>query len=138
MVETSIASIILPQILSFLANPSDVEGLEESRTLLAQTLVSFIASLKTPEQRQLAAKIVIPALLARVQNDAATSQEIAGRLLEIASADQDAFRGVVAGLRAEQRDFLQDVLKSGQGPKKVERREDEGEPTIALKMNFGS
>ncbi|KAF1926809.1 ARM repeat-containing protein [Didymella exigua CBS 183.55] len=137
-VEMSIASLILPQILSFLANPSDVEGLEESRALLAQTLVTFIASLKTSEQRQLAAKIIIPALLARVQNDAATSQESAGRLLEIAQADQEAFRGVVTGLSAEQRDFLQGVLKSGQGPKKVERRDDEGEPTIALKMNFGS
>ncbi|KAF3041566.1 hypothetical protein E8E12_007909 [Didymella heteroderae] len=137
-VENSIASLILPQILSFLANPSDVEGLDESRALLAQTLVTFIASLKTPEQRQIAAKIVIPALLARVQNDGNTSQETAGRLLEIAQADQEAFRGVVAGMDAEKRDFLQGVLKSGQGPKKVERRDEEGEPTIALKMNFGS
>ena len=137
-VENGIAALILPQILSFLANPSDVEGLEESRALLAQTLVTFVASVKTPEQRQLAANIVIPALLARVRNDGSTSQETAGRLLEIAQTDQEAFRGVVGGLDAEKRDFLQAVLKSGQGPKKVERRDDEGEPTIALKMNFGS
>ena len=137
-VETSIASLILPQILSFIANPSDVQGLEDSRTLLVQTLVTFISTLPKPEQRQLATKIVIPALLARVQNDDSTSQETAVKLLELAQADQEAFRGVVAGLNPEQRDFLQGVLKSGQGPKKEVRREEEGEPTIALKMNFGS
>ncbi|KAF1364018.1 ARM repeat-containing protein [Lizonia empirigonia] len=137
-VETSIAALILPQILSFLANPSDVEGLEESHSLLAQTLATFVSTLQKPEQRQLAAKIVIPVLLARVRNDAKTGQETAGRLLEIAQADQEAFRGVVAGLSTEQKDFLQSVLKSGQGQKKEVRREEEGEPTIALKMNFGS
>jgi hypothetical protein len=137
--ETSIAAQLLPQILSFLANPSDVEGLDESRTLLTQTLVTFISTLPKPEQRQLACKIVIPALLARVQNNANTGQEIAGRLLEIAQVDQEAFRGVVAGLSAEQKAFMEGVIKSGQGNQKREVRNDEGgEPTIALKMNFGA
>jgi hypothetical protein len=59
--------------------------------------------------------------------------------LEIASADQQAFRGVVTGLNAEQRGFMEGVLKSGQGPRRQEiSREDDGMPKIALKMDFGS
>lgn len=136
-VETAIAAQILPQVLSFLANPSDVEGLEESRSALAQTLVAFISTLPTPEQRQIATRIVIPALLARVRKEPKTSAETAGRLLEVAGADQAAFRSVVSGLEPEERSFLETVLKSGQGQTRRVEREDSGEPTIALKMNFG-
>jgi hypothetical protein len=130
---------MLPQTLSFLANPSDVEGLEESRTTLAQTLASFISILPEPDQRQLASKIIIPALLARAQKEPNTIHETAARLLEIAAADQAAFRTVVGGLSAEQRSFIEGVLKSGQGPVRREVRSGEDEqPKIALKMNFGS
>lgn len=137
--ETGLAAQMLPQTLSFLANPSDVEGLEESRTTLAQTLASFISTLPEPDQRQLASKIIIPALLARAQKEPITIHETAARLLEIAAADQAAFRSVVAGLSAEQRSFIEGVLKSGQGPVRREVRSDEDEqPKIALKMDFGS
>jgi hypothetical protein len=137
--ETGLAAQMLPHILSFLANPSDVKDLEESRTTLAQTIVTFISTLPKPEQRQIAAKIIVPALLARAQKEPNTSQETAARLLEIAGADQAAFRGVVAGLSAEQRAFMEGVLKSGQGPVKREvRSEDDGMPKIALKMDFGA
>ena len=136
--ESSIARMMLPQILSFLATPSDVEGLDESRTTLGQTLVAFISTLPETEQRQTAAKIVIPALLARTQNELQTTSETATRLLEIAAADQQAFRGVVAGLSVEQRGFMENVLKSGQGPMRKEvRRDDDDQPKIALKMDFG-
>jgi len=136
--ESSIARMMLPQILSFLATPSDVEGLDESRTTLGQTLVAFISTLPETEQRQTAAKIVIPALLARTQNEPQATSETATRLLEIAAADQQAFRGVVAGLSVEQRGFMENVLKSGQGPMRKEvRRDDDDQPKIALKMDFG-
>ncbi|OAL55199.1 HEAT repeat protein-like protein [Pyrenochaeta sp. DS3sAY3a] len=136
--ELGLAKLMLPQILSFLANPSDVEGLDESRTTLAHTLVSFISTLPSTEQRTVAAKIIIPALLARTQKEPKASQESAARLLEIAQADPTAFRGVVAGLSAEARACMEGVLKSGQGPV---RREvvggEDGGPKIALKMDFG-
>ncbi|KAI8943683.1 hypothetical protein NX059_001668 [Plenodomus lindquistii] len=136
--ETGIAKLMLPNALSFIATPSDVEGLDESRTTLAQTLVSFISTLPSPEQRQIAAKIIIPSLLARAQNEPDASSETATRLLEIAGADQQAFRGVIAGLSAEQKTFMEGVLKSGQGPAKREvSRDDDGQPKIALKMDFG-
>jgi hypothetical protein len=136
--ESNLAAQILPQALSFLANPSDTEGLEESRSTLAQTLVAFIATLPQPNQRQLAAKIIIPALLARAAKEPNTSQETAARLLELAGHDQAAFRGVVAGLSADQRAFIENVLKSGQGQQRREVvRDDDGQPKIALKMDFG-
>lgn len=135
-VETSIAAQVLPQVLTFLANPSDVEGLDESRSMLAQTLVAFVTTFPTPKQRLFAAKIVVPALLARVKKEPGSIAETAGRLLELAGADQASFREVVGGLAAEERDFLQRVLQSGQGQKR-EVREESGEPSIALKMNFG-
>lgn len=135
--ETGLAAQMLPQVLSFIANPSDVEGVEESRTTLAQTLVTFISTLPKPEQRQTASKIIIPALLARAQKEPNTSQETAARLLEIAGADQAAFRVVVGGLSADQRSFIESVLKSGQGPVRREvRGEDDEAPKIALKMDF--
>ncbi|KAF5848028.1 hypothetical protein GGP41_009262 [Bipolaris sorokiniana] len=137
--ETSLAKLLLPPTLSFLAIPSEVEGLEESRTTLAQTLVSFVSTLPEPAQRQVACKIIIPALLSRAQNEPKATQETAARLLEIAGADQQAFRTVVTGLTPEQRSFMEGVLKSGQGPRRQEvNREDDGMPKIALKMDFGS
>lgn len=136
--ETGIAAQMLPHILSFLANPSDTEGLEESRTTLSQTLVAFISTLSTPNQRQIASKIIIPALLARARNEPGTSQETAARLLEIAGKDQIAFKGVVVGLSTEQRAFIEEVLKSGTGPARREVVEEDDAPKIALKMNFGS
>ena len=113
--ETSLAKMMLPHILSFLAHPSDIEGLDESRTTLAQALIPFISSLPQAPQRILAAKIIIPSLLSRSQNEESAIQESAARLLEIAKADQTAFREVVAGLNAEQRSEMESVLKSGNG-----------------------
>jgi hypothetical protein len=138
-VETAIAALVLPQVLSFLANPSDVEGLEESRGTLAQTVVQLISSLSTPEQRVLAGKIIVPALLARASKEPAAVGETAARLLELAVKDQDAFRGVVGALNPEQRGYMERVLKEGVGKRerRVEREEEE-EPSIALKMDFGS
>jgi hypothetical protein len=137
--ETSIAKMMLPHILSFLANPSDVEGLDDSRTTLAQTMVAFISTLPKPEQRQIAAKIIIPALLSRAGNEPGAAGETARWLLEIAGADQQAFRGVVTALTVEQRSFMEGVLKSGQGPVRKEvSRDEDGQPQIALKMDFGA
>ncbi|KAF2263668.1 ARM repeat-containing protein [Lojkania enalia] len=135
-VETAVASLILPQILSFLVNPSDVEGLEESRTTLAHTIVKFVSTLYSPEQRQIACKLVIPTLLARAGKEPSAMDETANRLLELAGADQGAFRSVVGGLNADQRTFMESVLKRGVGEKKVESVE-EAEPSIALRMDFG-
>lgn len=136
LVETSVAAQILPQVLAFLSNPSELEGLDEARSTLSSTLVAFLSTLQTPKQRLVAAKIIVPALLARARKEPTAGAETAGRIMELAGADQASFRDVVGGLSAEERDFLQRVLQSGQGVKR-EVKEESGEPTIALKMNFG-
>lgn len=137
--ETSLAKLILPPTLAFLVNPSDKEGIDESRTTLAQTLVAFISTLQDAPQRRVAVKIIIPALLTRAQNEPKATQETASRLLEIAGKDQDAFRAVVTGMDVEQRGQLEAVLKSGQGGRKQEvSSQDDGMPKIALKMDFGA
>ena len=134
--ETAVASQILPQVLSFLANPDETEGLAESRSLLAQALVQFLGTLQGAEQKGVAMKIVIPALLARAQKEEGTEGETAGRLLEIAGVDQGAFRSAVQGLSPEQRQFMEGVLKKGSVRQRQEVQSEAGEPTIALKMEF--
>jgi hypothetical protein len=138
-VETAIAALVLPQVLSFLANPSDVEGLEESRSTLALTVVQLISSLSTPEQRVLAGKIIVPALLARASKEPISVGETAARLLELAGKDQEVFRAVVGGLSVDQRGFIERVLKEGVGKRRERVERDEGEePSIKLTMDFGS
>ncbi|KAL6707034.1 hypothetical protein ACN47E_004786 [Coniothyrium glycines] len=135
--EAGLAKILLPRSLSFLTNPSDVEGLEEARTTLAQMLVAFVSSLPNSEQRQTAVKIIVPALLSRTVHEPSATSETARWLLDIAGADQQAFREVVSGLSAEKRSYMEIVLKSGHGPARKEvSKDDDGQPKIALKLNF--
>lgn len=85
--------------------------------------------------------LLIPALLSRASTEgSAVYRETSARLLELAGVDQSGFRGVVGGLSAEQRAFMEEVIREGGkrgdggGEKKVEGRG----PSIALKMNFGA
>ncbi|ERS99946.1 hypothetical protein HMPREF1624_03315 [Sporothrix schenckii ATCC 58251] len=66
-------------------------------------------------------------------------KETSGRLLELASADPAAFRGVVAGLNESQRSFMEEVIKAGrQAAAAKPAASNNDQPTIALKMDFGS
>ncbi len=68
--------------------------------------------------------LVLPALLARALSEGQDAYaETSGRLLELASADQTAFRGVVGGLGEGQRGFMEEVIRSGRagGGGKVRR-----------------
>jgi len=90
--------------------------------------------------------LVIPALLARAtsedegggQGSIGVYGETSARLLELASANQVAFRGVVGSMSDGQKAFMEEVIRSGR-QSGVARKSDEDEerPTIALKMNFG-
>jgi hypothetical protein len=140
--ETALASHLLPQVLAFLANPSEVEGLDESRVTLAQAMASLVSTLSSPAQKQTAMRIIIPALLARANNEGTkTYSETAGRLLELAGVDAAAFKAVVAGMNAEQKSFMESVIKSGsvgsKGRAQSEQHKEAEEPTIALRMDFG-
>jgi hypothetical protein len=86
--------------------------------------------------------LVVPTLLARAagEDDAEESgvyRETSARLLELASVDQAAFRGVVAGMSEGQKAFMEEVITAGRQTGQVEREAGSaGQPTIALKMNF--
>jgi hypothetical protein len=85
--------------------------------------------------------LVIPTILSRASSEGEGEelyQETSSRLLELAAANQGAFRSVVGGLSESQRAFMEEVLRAGQKTRKVEREEGREEPTIALRMNFGA
>lgn len=142
--QNAILSYLLPRLLSFLANPIDVEGLDESRALIAHALTSFVGTL-APGQKPTVISLLVPAILARAAKEGEkVYSESAARLLEIASADQSAFRGLVAEFGAEQKGFMEEIIKSGAGRQGAAGdRGDSGKradaaPSIALRMDFGS
>jgi hypothetical protein len=85
--------------------------------------------------------VVIPTLLARTSADGEeTYTETSTRLLELAAVDQEVFRAVVGGMSANQRTFLEEVIRSGQRAMGNQGKTTSGQaeqPTIALKMSFG-
>lgn len=108
---------------------------------MAHTLAKYVA-IVSPDHKALAMTLVIPTLLSRAAsegNDTAICRETSARLLELAAADQIAFRGVVAGMSEAQRGYMEEVIRSGTQSENVERdvSGDSGQPTIALKMDFG-
>jgi hypothetical protein len=88
--------------------------------------------------------LVVPTLLARANSEESPSSiypETSVRLLELAAKDQAAFRGVVAGMSESQKAFMDGIIKAGRGSTSGQQRASDGEakePTIALRMNFGS
>ena len=135
----SLARHLLPRVLAFATN-TEPEDPERARSLVCATLSAFVGVVPSASV-PVAMALVIPALLSRAASEEgqAVYRETSARLLELASANQAAFRGVVAGMSEGQRAFLEEVIRAGRqtgGP--VDDEEEEGErPTIALKMNFG-
>lgn len=115
--------------------PEDPEG---ARKLVAHTLTQYVATLGSG-LTQIAMSVVAPALLSRAASEGAEVYgETSARLLELASADQAGFRGVVAALSEGQKAFMEEVIRSGRQTGGQEREErDRGQPSIALKMDFG-
>ena len=118
---------------------------------MANTLTQYVAGVAigggggggnetTTTQRQIAMSVVAPALLSRAASEgSAVYRETSARLLELASADQTAFRAVVANMNDGQKAFMEEVIRSGRQTA-GDRAADggTGQPTIALKMDFGS
>ena len=138
--DQSLARHLLPRLLAFVAD-TDPEDPENSRSLVAHALCQYVGTLPAGPASAAAMALVLPALLARALSEGQDAYaETSGRLLELASANQTAFRGVVGGLGEGQRGFMEEVIRSGRagGGGKV-RQGEEGErgPSIALKMDFG-
>jgi len=136
------ARCIFPRLILFVTDPSQPDP-ENIRSIVAHTLTSFTTTLAPDFSRTAAAmSVVIPMLLTRAAAEGeALFVETATRLLELASAEQNAFRGVVANMDAEQRGFMERVIrdgsKAGRRDALRDEREDKEEPSIALKLNFG-
>ncbi|EAA29785.1 ARM repeat-containing protein [Neurospora crassa] len=155
----SISRHLLPRLIAFVTNTSP-EDPEQARSLIAQTLVQFTAVVARGSSQDggqgasIAMALVVPTLLSRAATEGAKDdayRETSARLLELASADQTAFRAVVGAMSEGQRAFMEEVIKSGRsggmggggggahvgaGGRRSEEDEEQA-PTIALKMNFG-
>ncbi|KAK3112003.1 hypothetical protein LTR53_012165 [Teratosphaeriaceae sp. CCFEE 6253] len=139
LVTAGIASAPLVAVsISFMADTAELEGLEEGRTLSAQTLTMWVSRVAQTE-RPTATALVMAALLERASKGGLTTyQEVGARLLDLAAANNSIFRAVITTLSGEQRTLLEKVLKTRAGVSGTKSdMESDREPTIALRMNFG-
>ncbi len=142
--------LFLPLIRFALSTDPDPENI---RSLVTHALVSFATTLPSSGDKEsdaskavaAAFSILIPMLLTRAKSDPnALFPETSARLLELAGADQNAFRNAVAGMSSEQKGFMEEALRTGgawaqSGKGKAGDGNDggTGEPSIALKLSFG-
>lgn len=141
--DEAVARYLFPRLVIFVSDTSQKDP-ENVRSLVAHALVSFGTTLAEDSLRMSAASsVVISMLLMRASADGEASyKETAARLLELASADQVAFRSVVAKMDDRQKSFMESVLREGGLARRKdmvgEEKEETGEPSIALKFNFGA
>jgi hypothetical protein len=139
----SISRQLLPNLITF-TTATDNEDPENARALVSHALTAFVTTLKA-EQKPLAMGIIAPTLLERANKEGeAVYRETSARLLELAGADQVAFRNIVGGMTEEQKGFMESVIVAGRKAQAAQlargnsEREESGAPTIALRMDFGS
>lgn len=127
----------MPRLVAFVSD-TDPEDPENARKLVAHTLTQYV-SVISKDHAQIALSIVVPTLLARAAGEGPeVYKETSMRLLELASVDQAAFRGVVGAMGEGQKAFMEEVLRSGRQDNDADRDSGgAGQPTITLKMNFG-
>ncbi|KAM0241340.1 hypothetical protein ACHAP5_007677 [Fusarium lateritium] len=137
--DLSIARYLFPRLTAFVTD-TDPEDPENARALVAHTLCQYAGAVD--KGRRLAAiTVVIPTLMARATAEGEeVYHETSARLLELAAMDQDMFRAVVGGMSDGQKSFLEEVIRfgrqnKGQASKAVAG--ESGQPSIALKMDFG-
>ena len=138
----AIARYLLPRLLHYLIDKTQQDP-ENARVLVSHAVVSFATTVNSEEIATLFS-FIIPALLHRATTVQGkdVSKEIAARLLTLAARDQGAFRGVVGKMTAEQKSFMEEVIREGGGGGRGIQRgglrdAQDGEPSIALKMTFG-
>jgi hypothetical protein len=104
-------------------------------------LTAFVTTLAGP-QKVVAMSVIVPTLLARANSEGEeVYRETSARLLDLAGSDQAAFRGVVANMTDTQKQFMESVIVAGRQAGQVQAKGADGEerePTIALRMDFGS
>jgi HEAT repeat-containing protein 5 len=137
--DQSISRYLLPRLIAFTTN-AESEDPENARALVIHALTAFVTTL-SGQQKAVAMSVIVPTLLARANSEGEdVYRETSARLLDLASSDQAAFRGVVNGMTDAQKGFMENVIVAGrqaQGQKAQDGDEEEREPTIALRMDFG-
>jgi hypothetical protein len=139
--DEAIARYLFPRLVFFFTSSDPSSDPEKVRGLVAQTLTSSVATLNS-QKRPAALAFLIPVLLQRaVVQGGNIYKETASRLLELAGADQYAFRAAVAQMGPEQRAFMEGVLRGGGGiGNAVDQERGDGKeelkPSIELRMDF--
>lgn len=144
--DEAVARYLLPRLLLFVTDTENPDP-ETAKTLMAQVLTMFVSLYADDNDRAAAAmSLVLSALLLRAQSGGKEMYtETAARILELARGGlMPVFRGLVAGMEAETRAFMENVIREGgagggRGTDGGEGAVGEGggEPSIALKFDFG-
>ena len=141
--DDAVGKLLWPRIIAFVCDP-DSEDPEGVRPALVQALVGSVQTLKQ-DRRQSAFSIMIPVLLLRAEekqtngSKESITKEVASRLLELATVDQQAFRATVGLLDDERRANLERLLRTvGVGQRQEVDEEDtiDSRPAIELRMDF--
>lgn len=136
--DMTIHRYLLPRLISFVVDLESNDP-EDARSLVCQALTQYVATSIPLEKQAVGMVLVFTMLLKRASEEGqAVYQETCSRFLELAAVDQAAFKGIVSGLGEEQRGCFEKVLMSGRQMKKNADEAGQEQPTIALKMNFGS
>ncbi|EME47591.1 hypothetical protein DOTSEDRAFT_41967 [Dothistroma septosporum NZE10] len=125
--------------VNFLLTAPDLEGMAETKPVMAQTLTTYTSTKVRTEQKPAAIVLALKTLLSCAARDGqSVYPSIAARLLELAAADNLTFRTLVGSLAGDEKQLMEKVLKS-QTSNRGSRPDfsSDREPTIALKMNFG-
>lgn len=143
----SLCKYLVPRLVHFVTTTTP-EDPERARSAVTSSLTSWAIALPNASI-PIGMALVVPTLLSRASteiggeqaNNAAVYHEISARLLELAAADQVAFKSLVSSMNAEQKSFMERVIRSGRptvgGDTRADDDEGSGVPTIALRMNFG-
>ncbi|KAF4783109.1 hypothetical protein HER10_EVM0006272 [Colletotrichum scovillei] len=134
----TIARYLLPRLVAFVTNTAP-EDPENARSMIAHSLSQYVGVV--PRDRvPVAMALVLSTCLARASSEGEDCyRDTSARLLELAAIDQNAFRTVVASMSDGQKAFLEEVIRWGrqQGPTEQTASGATGQPSIALKMDFG-
>lgn len=127
---------LLPKLINFVTTTTPSTP---ATGAVCAILTTFARTLFGETQMQVAISLFVPMLLerARIDGTPEVGRETATRLLELAQTDQNAFKAVVANLDARQRTYMEEVLRSNVAGPRREVVVGSGQPSIALKMNFG-
>ncbi|KAL8734547.1 MAG: hypothetical protein Q9166_001447 [cf. Caloplaca sp. 2 TL-2023] len=147
--DEGVAHYLFPRLIAFVTTTTqDNPDSENAKAIVVQALTALVTLYAANENQAAAAMaIVLPTLLYRAQMGGRdVYQDTATRVTELArGALVPVFRGLVAGMQPSMRSFMEQVIReggagvggtSGKGHGEA-GIEGTGEPTIALKFDFG-